>query len=120
MRSMTRILGVFGLAGAGAAVHAGCGTAYEDIYLPLTNPSLADAGTNPACAGAPSATNVTDTCGVFAQANAAAGGDGTRAKPFAKLADAITLAESAGKRVYACMSAPFTEAVMISAGIEVY
>jgi hypothetical protein len=123
MRSMTRILGLLTLTGAGAVVYAGCGTAYEDIYVPLTNPALADAGTdgnNLVCTGDPSAQNVTDDCAVFAQADAPPGGDGTREKPFAKLTAAITLAESAGKRVYACASAPFSDAVTISAGIEVY
>jgi hypothetical protein len=77
-------------------------------------------GSTPDCSGDPSSTNAIDACGVFAQADAPAGGDGTMAMPFVKLADAIAAAQTAGKRVYACASKPFGEAVTISAGIEVY
>src|SRR5262249_44484264 len=113
------------LAPAGT-LSAGCIDALADYYTPLTDPKLATwndgggDGSNPACAGDPSNVNVTADCGVFAQADAPAGGDGSMARPFAKLGDAITKAASAGKRVYACTSAPFGEAVTISAGIEVY
>jgi hypothetical protein len=77
-------------------------------------------GGKPDCSGDPSTKNVTNDCGVFAQADAPAGGDGTQAKPFVKLADAVATAESAGKRVYACTNKAFAEAVTIGNGIEVY
>jgi hypothetical protein len=126
--------GLLGLVGATASVYAGCGTAYDDIYLPLTDPKLAttvgsgghDGGTGgtggnkPDCSGDPSNVNVIDECGVFARADAPAGGDGKKATPFAKLADAVAEAQTSGKRVYACTSAPFKEALTISAGVEVF
>jgi hypothetical protein len=135
MRTTMYLAGMVGLMGAAAAVHAGCGTAYDDIYAPLTDPRLAtpdggsggsgghgggDGGLPPECLGDPGDKNITDDCGVFAQADAPTGGDGSKAKPFALLGEAITAAQSAGKRVYACAGAPFAEAVAISAGIEVY
>jgi hypothetical protein len=81
-----------------------------------------DAGTGgkPGCAGNPSAQNITDDCGVFARADAPPGGDGSMAKPFTTLAAAVNEAATSGKRVYACTSAPFTESVTLSAGLEVY
>ena len=133
MRTVSLIALSGGLAGLVLACQAGCESDYDSLYLPLTNPELArydgggtdgsdgsTDGSMPDCSGDPSTANVSDACGVFAQADAAAGGDGAMAKPFVKLADAITAAESAGKRVYACTSKAFAEAVTISAGIEVY
>jgi hypothetical protein len=55
---------------------------------------------------------------VFVQADAAdANGDGTRAKPYKTLQEAID--KAGDRRVYACTSAPFVEAVSIAAGIEI-
>jgi hypothetical protein len=111
------------------ALHAvGCFDSADDCALnPILQcgPWAPDAGTDggkPDCSGDPSAKNVIDACGVFAQADAPAGGDGRMAAPFAKLADAVAAAQTAGKRVYACTSAAFNEAatVTISQGIEVY
>lgn len=99
----------------------GCGT--SSTTSSTTGTGGNDGGTGggkPQCDGDPSGKNVVDDCGVFAQADAAPGGDGSQAKPFAKLADAIAEAQSTGKRVYACAGAPFAEAVTISAGIELY
>jgi hypothetical protein len=138
---MWALRAAFGVAPVALAV--GCGTTYDDFIKPLLDPGTAvwddggtgghdggtgghDGGTdgtgggNPDCSGDPSTTNVVDDCGVFAQADAQPGGNGTQAMPFVTLADAITEAQTTGKRVYACTSAPFTEAVTISAGIEVY
>jgi hypothetical protein len=60
------------------------------------------------------------TCGVFASAAASPGGDGTKARPFASLQEAIDKAGSG--RVYACAAqgAAFAEAVTIAEGGEVY
>jgi hypothetical protein len=76
-------------------------------------------GSKPDCSGEPSAKNITESCGVFVQADAAgATEDGTEAHPFKTLQKAIDTA--GGKRVYACASAAFKEAVTIAAGVEVY
>lgn len=78
-------------------------------------------GTGPECGGDPSEMNVTDACGVFVQADAVGGmeaEDGTQAHPYTSLQKAIDKADS--KRVYACGSAPYSEAVTIAAPVEVY
>jgi hypothetical protein len=142
MRNRHFLIALAGLTGTTAVLASACEDYVAEFYTPLTNPALGtggrDGGTDggggsggtggtggtggskPDCSGDPSSTNVIDACGVFARADAAAGGTGTMAMPFAKLADAVAAAESAGKRVYACTSAPFVEAVTIGAGIEVY
>jgi hypothetical protein len=117
-------------ASALVAYAAGCDTTYQDYVAPLMDPKLAtwndggpgghDGGNKPDCSGDPSDKNTIDECGVFAQADAAPGGNGSKAAPFSTLTDAITAAESTGRRVYACASKPFSEAVTISAGIEVF
>jgi hypothetical protein len=60
---------------------------------------------------------VTEECAVFANAAAELGGDGTKEKPYASLAEAVENAN--GKRVLACASGAFAESVRIEAGIEV-
>ncbi|WP_437958871.1 hypothetical protein WME76_03880 [Sorangium sp. So ce119] len=74
---------------------------------------------NPECDADPTqnAGTVTDECAVFASAMAEAGGDGTKAKPYASLAEAV--AKANGKRVLACASGAFGESVTIEAGVEV-
>ena len=128
MRGLIRISGLAGLILAAAlGLVAGCWPFTEgaDCATAFVGCPPMDAGTdgnNADCSGDPSEKNVVEACGVFAQAGAATGGDGTQARPYATLGDALTAAESAGKRVYACAPAAmtFNEAVTISAGIEVY
>ncbi|WP_437279644.1 hypothetical protein WME90_03540 [Sorangium sp. So ce375] len=60
---------------------------------------------------------MTDECAVFASATAEAGGDGTKAKPYVSLGEAV--ANANGKRVLACAIEPFAESVTIEAGVEV-
>ncbi|WP_437645806.1 hypothetical protein [Sorangium sp. So ce362] len=60
---------------------------------------------------------VTDECAVFASASAEPDGDGTKARPYASLEEAI--ANANGKRVLACASGAFAESVTIGAGVEV-
>ena len=129
------LIALAGLACLGATLSAACFDYANDCRLLATccpdgtldclttNTGGHDGGTGGSgsdCSGDPSSANVVDACGVFAQADAPAGGDGTMAMPYATLGDAVTTAQTAGKRVYACTSAPFKEAVTISAGIEVY
>ncbi len=74
---------------------------------------------SPACKADPTehASTVTEECAVFASASAKPGGDGTKAKPYASLAEAV--ANANGKRVLACASEAFPESVTIEAGVEV-
>jgi hypothetical protein len=119
------------LLGSVVATHVmSCGNTYDEFVAPLLDPKSAtwDAGPDaegglpPECNGDPSTKNVIDECGIFVKAGAAAGGDGNKATPFAKLADAIGEAQATGKRVYACAptTGSFSESVTISAGIEVF
>ncbi|XXX80208.1 hypothetical protein WMF30_15690 [Sorangium sp. So ce134] len=64
---------------------------------------------------------VSEACGVFAQAGAAEGGEGTRQRPYGSLQEAIEKAAAEGKRVYACAEgeAAFEESVKVEAGLEV-
>ncbi len=73
----------------------------------------------PTCDADPTqnASTVTDQCAVFARAGAASGGDGTKGRPYASLAEAI--ANANGKRVLACSSEAFEESVTIKAAVEV-
>jgi hypothetical protein len=71
----------------------------------------------PGCAGEPSEANTTEACAVFVQADSTgATSDGTRDKPYKTLQEAID--KAGGKRVFACTSAPFSEAVSVTAGVE--
>ncbi|XXX81922.1 hypothetical protein WMF30_24495 [Sorangium sp. So ce134] len=63
------------------------------------------------------ASTVTERCAVFASPGAESGGDGTKVRPYASLADAI--ANANGKRVLACSSGAFGESVTIKAPVEV-
>ncbi|WP_437636425.1 hypothetical protein [Sorangium sp. So ce854] len=74
---------------------------------------------NPECDADPTqdASTVRDECAVFASATAEAGGDGTKAKPYASLGEAV--AKAGNKRVLACASGAFGESVTIGAGVEV-
>ncbi|WP_438034854.1 hypothetical protein [Sorangium sp. So ce204] len=96
----------------------------EDCELMLTCDHFASGGNggsvpNPGCEADPTqnASTVTDECAVFVSATAEAGGDGTKAKPYASLAEAV--ANAGNKRVLACTSAAFRENVTIEAGVEV-
>ncbi|WP_437760176.1 hypothetical protein [Sorangium sp. So ce1389] len=74
---------------------------------------------DPTCEADPTQdpSTVTDRCAVFARASATAGGDGTKARPYASLAEAIEKAK--GKRVLACSSGAFDGSVTVSVAAEV-
>ncbi|WP_437295175.1 hypothetical protein [Sorangium sp. So ce426] len=97
---------------------------FDDCEHTLTHCALGGAGGGggdiiPACKANPTedASTVTEECAVFANASAKPGGDGTKAKPYASLGEAI--ANANGKRVLACASEAFPESVTIDAGVEV-
>jgi hypothetical protein len=120
-----------------AANALGCIDDHKEYYDPLTDPSLATWGTGgssssssssgtggtPAtCDGDPTIESalVRDECFAFASADAAVGGKGTKAAPFASLQDAIDAVKSDGRRVLACADKAFSEEIVIPAGAEVY
>jgi hypothetical protein len=129
---MRRILWALGVMGAGISagglIAVGCidpaadcaqiGTCCPDGTLTCFRDAGHDAGPTE-CSGLPSAANISETCGVFVRADATSSHeDGTRANPYRSLQKAID--HAAGKRVYACASAPLAEAITIASGVEVY
>ncbi|WP_437709317.1 hypothetical protein WMF45_33495 [Sorangium sp. So ce448] len=83
-----------------------------------TSSATGGGGTNAVCDADPTedASTVTDECAVFANPNAPPGGDGSKAMPFASLAEAV--ANAHGKRVLACSSSAFAESLTLDAEIE--
>lgn len=125
------------LVGAVASLQLGCWSDVASLVEPLQRAGTSTAttdggaggrggggtggtgGTKPTCDGSPSEERVIDECGIFVQADVLDSGEGTKAKPFSKLSAAIAAAAESGKgRIYACAGAAFTEAVTISAGVE--
>ena len=137
MRSAGRGVGwIVAAATFGAVAVVGCFNAHEELFVSLTDPALATWGTggsstststgpggsggmSPDCSGDPDKANVIDACGVFVQADVVgATEDGTQAHPYKSLQKAL---DNAGtKRVYACASAPYEEAVTIATPVAVY
>jgi hypothetical protein len=138
MRTMARKLAWIGLVGAGMATYAGCGTAYDDFYLELTNAKYGTStstgtgtstsssttgtgGAPPSCEGDPTTdpSLVRDECGVFVQASAAAGGKGTKTSPFQTFEEAAGAADV--KRIYACAETyAETAPIVFTGGVEIY
>ncbi len=106
---------------------AACSNYYEDAYLRLTDPALATTSTGgtgggggapPDCIPSNISSPVEETCGVFVSASKGKPGNpGTKAKPFATLADAIE--GSQGKPIYACAET-FTEALALKDDATLY
>jgi hypothetical protein len=129
MRTNTWMLGLAGILGAGTAMQAGCGHAYEDYYLSLLDPKLttgsggADAGGGGNGGGPPAgcvpnenADPVSDTCGVFVSSSLGDDSNvGTKEKPLKTLGAAL----AKGKAVYACGEG-FVEAVSIAGSATLY
>jgi hypothetical protein len=140
MRSSHVLSALVGLLGSATLLSAGCVDDWAEYYQPLTNPKLATWGTSasssssssssssgtggtPAtCDGDPTIDSalVRDECFAFASADAAVGGKGTKAAPFASLQDAIDAVKGDGRRVLACADKAFSEEIIIPAGGEVY
>ncbi|WP_437711856.1 hypothetical protein WMF45_41530 [Sorangium sp. So ce448] len=126
MRQWRGLMGITAvLAGAAMVPGTGCvfGVDYNDCTV-FPGAACGDGdggggGSDVACDADPTenASTVTDQCAVFASANAMPGGDGTKARPYASLAEAIASAN--GKRVLACASGTFAESVTIETGVEV-
>ncbi|AUX24967.1 uncharacterized protein SOCEGT47_055080 [Sorangium cellulosum] len=112
-------------AGATLGAHiSGCFFVAPDCTLGMCLDALppgegGGGSSNAACEAEPTedASAVVDECAVFASASAAPGGDGTKAKPYASLSEAI--ANANGKRVLACAGGAFAESVTIGAEVEV-
>lgn len=134
IRRNSIVLGCF--LGGVALMGSGCLDALGDFYLPLTDPALATwgssgstssssstgaGGTPAACVPSASKDPVADSCGVFVSsslgADDAAADRGTQAKPFKSIGAALMKADVT--RVYACAES-FTEAVTLSAAVELY
>ncbi|MCC6555839.1 MAG: PGRS family protein [Polyangiaceae bacterium] len=124
-RAARRALGLAALLGAGAMLHAGCGTSYDDWYAPLTDPKLANdgggggGGTPVGCVPSENATAVGSECGVFVAMNGNDGAAGTKAEPVATLGEAIARAAERGTRVYACAET-FEESVEVPGGVTLF
>ncbi|WP_437300656.1 hypothetical protein [Sorangium sp. So ce426] len=119
-------LWLFPAASAVAALHlAGCWPlsyvedCKEDSRYCPSEPTGGGNGPGPTCEPDPTqdASTVVDRCAVFASAGAASEGDGTKARPYASLSEA--LANANGKRVLACSSGVFAESVTVRAAVEV-
>ncbi len=61
---------------------------------------------------------VTDDFGIFVSKGAAAGGDGTRAKPFTTISEGLDKAETVKKRLYVC-AGTYPEAVILRNGVSI-
>ena len=113
------------LALCGAAAHAlGCGLDAADCDLALTCASYADAGGRTPVVACTAPSLLTKggpepSCGVFASASAAPGGDGSKTAPLNTLQAAVNLAATTGKPVYACAE-EFDEGLQIPSGVTVY
>ncbi|WP_438001871.1 hypothetical protein WMF26_21470 [Sorangium sp. So ce185] len=88
-------------------------------YCPPAATGTGGNAPDPTCDPDPTqdASTVTERCAVFARADAASDGNGTKARPYASLAEAI--ANANGKRVLACSSGVFEESVTVKAPVEV-
>lgn len=124
MRKTSFAVVTFGLLSLGGGLAAGCGnraTTCEDNLNcgnggsgagssssssggTAGNGGTGGGGNNPGCDGDPTtkADIVSNECGVFVSASAAAGGDGSKEKPFNKLSAAVTEASNKNRNVYAC------------------
>ncbi|WP_437685772.1 hypothetical protein [Sorangium sp. So ce176] len=94
--------GVGGVADAGGSSGASSGGEAGGACTSSENPGEAD-----------------DSCSIFANATAAPGGNGTKARPYASLAEAILIANATGKRVLACARGAFQESVTVNGAVEV-
>src|SRR5687768_3806231 len=83
-----------------------CGVFGSPDEEPAPGPSPVDnpgPGTPaPPLDGTPKEDQINETYGIFVVPNAAPGGDGTRAKPFATIAEGLAAAVAASKRLYVC------------------
>lgn len=62
---------------------------------------------------------IDEAAAVFVSTTGSASGDGTRAKPLASIADGITLAKLAKKRVYVCEGS-YPESVVLANGVSMF
>jgi hypothetical protein len=99
-----------------AAFVPGC-TASNEPAPANDAPTLPARHVAPPLEGTPVAADLDESLGVFVMANTNEGGDGTRARPFATIRDAIASAKPTKKRVYVC-EGTFRESFEIADGIS--
>jgi hypothetical protein len=76
-----------------------------------------------ACNGDPTtdATLISDACGIFVSASAAAGGTGTKEKPFTNLPDALVAAQLMNRFIFVCAEKyMLTSTLNITDGVDIY
>lgn len=121
MRSLSKrmIVAAMPLLAIGAwGLGAGCENTAGDCEL--TAECTGAPGGAASCEPAKAKGAVAETCGVFVKASAAAGGDGTRGKPFATIAEALAAVKDVTEpRIYACAET-FAEAAVLPGGVTLY
>jgi len=130
MRNASSWILVPGLVSLAVALHAGCWSDYDNLYVPLTDPALAsssssssgggDSGPPPGCIPSENVQAVADTCGVFVSSSMGSDttGKGTKEAPYASLTKALTVAK--GKPIYACGETFDKETVAIADDATLY
>ncbi len=109
---------------------SGCGSDYDDIFVPLTDPALARTTTGtggtggttttiePGCIPRGNSEPVRADCGVFVSSSMGSdGNDGSMAKPYATVGKAIAAAQ--GEPIYLCAET-FAEAVHLTSGLKMF
>jgi hypothetical protein len=106
-----------------AAGSAGCGMFAEpDSVLPVDDTPVPTRGSSdeaapPPLAGTPVVSELNESFGVFVASGAAAGGDGTRARPFTTITEGLAAAKPTSKRVYVC-EGTYREAIVVADGVS--
>jgi len=105
-------------------VLAACSGSYDEAAVeapPVDGPGAPSPGEPPKAppqSGAPTPSDLDEKLGVFVSATAAAGGDGTRARPLPTIGAGVALAKQVGKRVYVC-TGTYREALAVADSISV-
>lgn len=111
------LLLVTGAAGCGMFSSSDEGAADSTPPLDTDTPAPTRPSAPPPLEGTPATSELDEVYGVFVVANAAAGGDGTRARPFATIGAGIESATTTGKRVYVC-EGTYRESLAIVDGVS--
>lgn len=109
---------------------SGCGSDYDDIFVPLTDPALARTTTGtggtggttttiePGCIPRGNSEPVRADCGVFVSSSMGSdGNDGSMTTPYATVGKAIAAAQ--GEPIYLCAET-FAEAIHLTSGLKMF